>query len=255
MNPRKKAEEVIADLGISTPCEIDVNLIASYFNIIVNIKQLEGAAARLTCVDDFAAITIAASETHEPRIRFSVAHELGHFFLHKNATNLFNCSTQNMQEWSRKTIEQDANIFAANLLMPESFFKKSIKGMAPSCGAIYTIAKLFKTSITATLIRFVECTIEPCALFCVQNKLITWSYKNKNFFYYIKQNSSPIETHSFAYDCFTNKNKNAEGDVPAYAWINDRSVDPEGMIYECTFFSHAINTAYSLVWVNEDIEN
>lgn len=254
MNPRTKASEIIDTLHITSPTELKIELIANYFNIIVEKKVLEGATARLTCIADYAIITIAISENHESRIRFSIAHELGHFFLHRNKHNLFRCTPQYMLNWHKQNIEYDANIFASYLLMPDKLFKPAIKNFEPTIDNFKKLATQFCTSISATLIRFIELTIEPCAMFCVLNKKIKWIKKNKNFYYYTKALGATIEEHSYSYDCFQNKQCHLEGLVPAYAWINDNSVEQENMIYECSFYSPIFNTTYSLIWINEYIE-
>ena len=65
------------------------------------------------------------------RRRFTIAHELGHYELHKNQSALFvdkqfkiyrsqNSSTVN----NNQELEKEANAFAAAVLMPEEFIKR-----------------------------------------------------------------------------------------------------------------------------------
>ena len=59
------------------------------------------------------------------RQNFTIAHELGHILLeHDNYDILYRRDLENQ---SNKTVEQEANYFAANLLVPEKMFKSFIK--------------------------------------------------------------------------------------------------------------------------------
>ncbi len=87
------------------------------------------------------------SDKPEPRIRFSIAHELGHIFLHLDN----NFSTSRPTVYNREIspcdnpIETEANIFASRLLAPLSVLQflnlNSASEIAEVCGISYTAAK------------------------------------------------------------------------------------------------------------------
>ena len=64
------------------------------------------------------------------RRRFTVAHELGHFVLHRDSNDAFNCNKAAVYSGSDTlaVIEREANVFASNLLMPGDVFGKAING-------------------------------------------------------------------------------------------------------------------------------
>lgn len=68
MNPKIKAEAVIRALCIESPDDIEIELIANYFNVHVKRKRLEGAAARLTLINNAACITISNAEQNLPSV-------------------------------------------------------------------------------------------------------------------------------------------------------------------------------------------
>ena len=81
---------------------------------------------------------IVNSRTRSPnRIRFTVAHELGHFFLHAQDRRAYRQST------CRGEVEREANSFAAELLMPAHAMRPllmryhSTQAMANYCGVSY----------------------------------------------------------------------------------------------------------------------
>lgn len=57
---------------------------------------------------------------HENRQRFTLAHELGHFVLHRNSKSRFVDQTFARREGARNSMESEADSFAAQLLMPEN---------------------------------------------------------------------------------------------------------------------------------------
>jgi Zn-dependent peptidase ImmA (M78 family) len=254
MNPKEKAEYILSILDIKKKEDIDIDSISHFFDICVVKRNLTGCSARLICSKRSARITISNAEKYEPRVRFSIAHELGHFFLHKTQKACFSCSTQDMSQWEHHSIEVEANAFAANILMPEQIFRKYLLNKTPSVDLVLTTSNDFSTSLTATLIRYVECSFEPLALIYLKDGVISWSKCNKDFTYFLKRAGSPVHEHSYATDCFQKRKSGIEGKVPAYAWLDDYKVDVDSMIHEMAFYSPTLNAAQSLLWIDGDIE-
>ena len=70
---------------------------------------------------------IGINENHSRRRqRFTMAHEFAHFCLHRNDEELFEDETF-FRNSDRNSMEYYANHFAAELLMPEEYFKEAIK--------------------------------------------------------------------------------------------------------------------------------
>jgi Zn-dependent peptidase ImmA (M78 family) len=75
---------------------------------------------------------IGYNEEHKfSRRRFTIAHELGHYFLHRDQDSIFvdNFKVFNRDKRSSSgedKIEIEANDFAAKLLMPEELIKKEV---------------------------------------------------------------------------------------------------------------------------------
>lgn len=95
---------------------------------------------------------IVVNKRHPPeRRRFSVAHELAHFLLHKDDRSVsirserFHRSDDHFEylEKSDRLQEKEANAFAANLLMPTNLFKPAYQRLD---GDVAKLAKLFFVS-------------------------------------------------------------------------------------------------------------
>ncbi len=101
-------------------------------------------------------------------IRFTVAHELGHYFLPGHADHLF--PNGNGVHESRggfvsaDRYERQADFFACALLMPESFFKAEMDRAGEGLAAIETLSGTFRTSLTSTAIRYVGLTERAAAV-------------------------------------------------------------------------------------------
>ena len=71
------AAELLDELGITEPVELDMEAIAQHCQATIIYKPLKGCAARITGNEDRAIITIDDACRRE-RQRFSAGHELGH---------------------------------------------------------------------------------------------------------------------------------------------------------------------------------
>ena len=107
-------------------------------------------------------------EPEAPRARFTFAHELGHFFIdeHRNALRegLAPSHRSTCLFESRNHVEQEADHFATNLLMPRERFVRRAKRCEPGLAGILSLAKHFKTSATGTAVRYASTDVSPCAV-------------------------------------------------------------------------------------------
>lgn len=112
---------------------IDVDQVARRLNInVINDPTLhaDGVIGKICFKNDQATVRLNPKEnTYEPRRRFTLAHEIGHFVLHRNDKEGFVDSRKTMSRsasyWD--AYESEANRFAATLLMPEDLvFKKTL---------------------------------------------------------------------------------------------------------------------------------
>ena len=86
------------------------------------------------------------------RDRFTIAHELGHYFLHWRAPDrhLVGERTSTFTRLGRNVPETQANVFASNLLMPEPYFRKVFD---EAFGDMVRVAEHFGVSVPAAKVR------------------------------------------------------------------------------------------------------
>jgi hypothetical protein len=101
-----------------------------------------------------------------PRARFTVAHELGHFFIEEHRIALASGRSPghgSFAEYESKNLaEQEADHFASNLLMPQGRFVRSAKGKPAGMRGIMALAAEFGTSVTSAAIRYASLEVKPC---------------------------------------------------------------------------------------------
>jgi hypothetical protein len=113
-------------------------------------------------------ILYASQIANDGFIRFTVAHELGHYFLPGHPEQLFpngdGVHRSRSGFISQDRYERQADQFAAALLMPEKLFSDAIDDAGQGFPAVKSLASLCNTSITSTAIRFMNFTDDPMAV-------------------------------------------------------------------------------------------
>lgn len=146
---QKKANELLAEYQhISDPYEL-VSKIASDHGVRIMETDLYDLSGALRKEDDHWVIYINRSDSQQRKL-FTVAHELGHFFVHRDFCDEFvdgQFISRNEQE--RYAVrELEANEFAGGLIMPESRIRQRIAGEITE-DTFRSLAKSFGVSTIA----------------------------------------------------------------------------------------------------------
>jgi predicted transcriptional regulator len=118
-----------------------------------DIWELESSESGSIEVRDDRDFTITvAAHTSRARDRFTIAHELGHYFLHYRLPKLQNKDQAPLRaaRYGGDRAEVEANWFAASFLMPESAFKEVF---ASTGGNMSALASHFGVSTSAASVR------------------------------------------------------------------------------------------------------
>jgi Zn-dependent peptidase ImmA (M78 family) len=118
------------------------------------------------------------SDPDEPRARFTLGHELGHYYIneHRNALKkgLAPSHPSFCEYASDLLVEREADHFASNLLMPRTLFTKQANICPRGLAGILNLASIFGTSVTSTAIRYVKVEVEPCVVIKWQEKRVKY---------------------------------------------------------------------------------
>ena len=101
------------------------------------------------------------------RARFTLAHELGHYFIdeHRNALLSGVDPHYSQSEYeSASRVEMEADAFASNLLLPQGRFLEQGNWESRGLAGVMALSRHFATSITATAIRYTREELLPCTI-------------------------------------------------------------------------------------------
>ncbi|MBN8872638.1 MAG: ImmA/IrrE family metallo-endopeptidase [Rhodospirillales bacterium] len=180
------AEKIAVEAGY-TALPVCPKTIAEKHDILVQAKPdaAKGCSGMLVRNGEQFGILYATHIRSEGFQRFSIAHELGHYFLpgHPEAV-LKNGIHQSQAGFvARDRYEQEADVFAASLLMPADLFKGAMRKAGDGLEGIIALATAANTSLTATAFRFAELTKDAVAVVISEGGTIVscgYSEKIKN---------------------------------------------------------------------------
>ncbi len=177
-----EAEKVIKEIS-SLP--VSPFEIALKHDIEVKPKEtnVPGVSGFLIRVGNNFGIQYATNIKNEGFIRFTIAHELGHYFLPGHPEYIFQGKDGIHESFSgfisEDPYEFQADHFAKELLMPESLFFNAILNAGVGFPAIQNLANKCQTSITATAIRYAQLAEYPIAVIMSAGNKIEWCFMSE----------------------------------------------------------------------------
>lgn len=132
---RSLVSTLLSDLGIEHP-PVEVEEIAKHLGATVQLEpggpDLSGFLLR---DEEYGTIIGVNDSHHENRQRFTIAHEIGHLLLHAGERLHVDRAQRGYQVMRRDEVssqgtdesEIEANVFAAELLMPKAFLEADIE--------------------------------------------------------------------------------------------------------------------------------
>lgn len=159
---------------------VDPEAIAASKGILVRAKPdtAAGVSGMLLKSGDNFGIMYATNIPNRGFQRFSIAHELGHYFIEGHPEALLTTGVHQSRAGfvSSDPLEQEADHFAAALLMPEAPFKKAIGDHDAGLACVEELRKGCETSLTATAIRYCALTSDGVAVICTTGDAIDWCF-------------------------------------------------------------------------------
>lgn len=160
----RQATKVWETFGAQVPT--DVEALAASHNIDLMYEPLEKDVSGMMVTRDDGTVAVVINQYHAAnRQRFSVAHELGHYFMHREISPVFVDSKKifyrdGVASGGTNPQEIEANAFAAELLMPEveirKVFTERFSLMETDLDVIDGAAEYFKVSTTALSFRLIR---------------------------------------------------------------------------------------------------
>lgn len=120
------------------------------------------------------------------RVRFSIAHELGHYYLPEHRQFLLSGQWHGSHSdfVSNKPTEREADTFASCLLMPEKVFSAEVSRRSGRVCSLQELTALaestFHTSITSTAIRYATLCFEACTVILSRDGHVLYSVASED---------------------------------------------------------------------------
>lgn len=184
------------------------------------------------------------------RIRFTQAHELGHYILHRLTKDQFTCSYEDMIDWTSngKNIEAEADSFASSVLMPIDDYRNQIASAVDietfkKCSARYGV------SLTAALLKWINYTEEKAVLILSSSGYMNWSVSSRSAwksgaYFKTKGNTVPLPSQSLAASPDVTDDWKGTG-VPTKAWFEH--ADTNANLREMKFTSEQYELVITLL--------
>lgn len=220
------AEQLLQGLGITEPREIDLEAIAWHVGATVKRRILDGCEARIVGNGDRAIITVNAASALV-RQRFSIGHEIGHWFNHRGRTLV--CRAEDIGGHSNGSffLERQADAFAGDLLMPGYILRPYLLQFKTlTFDLIREVARTFNTSLPATAIRLVEHGTWPAILVCHGQGGRKWFVRNRSVpETWFPANDLNVDSRAFSLLFGNDPDETRLRSIGAHIWFNRRDAE------------------------------
>jgi hypothetical protein len=174
--------------------------------------------------------------TSPGRKRFTIAHEFGHYLLHRDQQAEFQCGNDDIETGGgdKNGIETDADQFASTLLMPLDDFRKQVDGHAISFDLLGHCADRYGVSLTAVALHWIEIADNRAVLVASRDDFMLWAKSNdaafkSGAFFATRKNTIEVPPESIAHsdhNSGTVENQNIRANVwfprePSYVELTE----------------------------------
>lgn len=252
---RQAAHQLLAKIKVGSPDEIDLEVLAyAAGKLLIEEGGLDTAEGRIVASPGGGGVIRIRTGLNPGRNRFTAAHEIGHYVLHPLVPLDRQHTARDFTIWNVASEEAEANVFAAELLMPEFLFKPRSRGKNPSLALLDSLAAEFKCSLMATIFQYVHYTNEQVALVVSENGSISWVKRAKNF--WPRTVTGKIRAHTAAGERYSGKSGDTGKMVrsPVYAWLANFENDHDHDIMEDTRYIDYYDRMITLLWLKDDLE-
>ena len=243
------ARAVLAYYGIDQVEQIKLRDITFDQELKVKQRLIRGAEGRLVRTGPKGVVTVNQAIREPGKKRFVIAHEFGHYKMHQEQA-LFSCDEAAFMAWHRsRPQEVEANVFAAELLMPEAIFRKAAHGQKVRFETIKALADDFRVTLTAATLRYAMLDIVPCAVIFSKDGKVAWYKCSESFPYQFISVSKTVHPDSGAGEYFSGFRSSKEAELtPCDVWFHDWSLVPGDRCFEQCRYMPRYNAVLSLLF-------
>jgi len=201
--PRVFASQLVASLKLVAP--VDLVDVVRALGLEIRYCEASGFDGALVCskANHVGTVLVKKSIRELGRRKFTIAHEIAHYVLpHHGATGSV-CSSREVENWDRSlpSEEIEANVFAGELLVPETLVDPDVRNQPPAMSAIRALSTKFETSLTAAAYRTMQLTPFRAAIVWSTAGVVRWFKASSEFEAFVSVRQ-PVAQGTYAYDSF-----------------------------------------------------
>lgn len=183
------------------------------------------------------------------RIRFTLAHEFGHYMLHRTLRTDFQCTDEDMHDWDsvQRVMESEADVFASYLLMPLDDFRRQTLGQPVGIELILHCAERYGVSPMAAALKWTEIAPKRAVVLAVRDGFVLWARSNRaalmsGAYLAPKRDLIEVPAASSLYECSV-EDTGASSECPARIWFPK---EPQDMSLKEHIYVSAGSYGYTL---------
>lgn len=123
---------------------------------------------------------------YSARSRFTLSHELGHYFIDEHRSALVSGRVRPHTSFCefevRWRAEREADLFATCLLMPPHRFDQKVETVDQGLDGVLNLKDHFGTSVTSTAIRYAKHDAMPCAVIKWHSDEFGWRWISQSMY-------------------------------------------------------------------------
>lgn len=119
--------------------------------------------------------------SNEGRRRFTLAHEIGHFVLHRDIQKEFSCNYFDRTELQKDGLEKEANKFASQILMPPNRIRE-YDNRTWNFETLKDVAERFNVSLQAAGLQVVKKSSRKIAFVVSTSDVVEWGISSSRLF-------------------------------------------------------------------------
>lgn len=266
MNRKSKAtiqaQQLLDNCGFDEITNLEMDLFVSGLDAMLIEEVLTNCEGKIIFGKNKTVIKVNSNIQFEQRKRFVIAHEIGHLILHKNMQlpddtfSNFNIISGMENTFKNGKQELEANEFASELLMPEKLFIKEAQGKKFTPLLIKQLSDRFKTSLTATLFRYLQFkTLHPICIIFIENGKVKYWKKSDDLKVWLNDFTKlPPPSDSVAHEYiqknydFVYKLEEKAQIINKSTWFKLGEYDDDTDFYEYCIPTKKYQTIVSIIW-------
>jgi Zn-dependent peptidase ImmA (M78 family) len=241
-SPEYRARELLRDLRISG-YPVNPIAVAGSLSLEVRFERLDSVEGMLIRGPK-SGYVIVSRDAIRPRANFTIAHEIGHFVMHKGGKYI--CSIDDIESLAYdKSEESEASVFASELLLPSHLFAPDVGATDVSLTSFSALARKYDVSLTCVSIRYIKACSDIAALVMTKGERIRYRIPSRDFRFRIRSGRSPVDRSTL----LSSPNRTYKRTVPADMWLEQ---SPVSEVHEESLYMLSWDQTLTLITVPDD---